>query len=157
MWSIVRWTSSSLQNGHVSGQRWVIRWVWVRRVWPILRRVRTISSFLEGWLDEPQGTGISLSRANLFPTRNKSFHSKNHWFWMNLLMWVKRSELEGSSDLEIDGDWVACFAASSTTSLSGTPAWPGTQSKVTIIDAAAQASRRRWIIITSINRKKRLL
>ena len=34
---------------------------------------------------------------------------------------------------------MAYFAASSTTSLRGTSAWPGTQIKITIIDAAAQA------------------
>ena len=45
---------------------------------------------------------------------------------------MKRSELEGSSDLETDGDLVVCFAASSTTSLPGTPAWPGTQTKMKI-------------------------
>ena len=38
---------------------------------------------------------------------------------------------------------MACFAASSTLSLPVTLAWPATQTKMTIIEAAAQASRRR--------------
>ena len=76
------------------GYTWWVEWAWAECV----RCLRTISCNLEGWLDDSQGRGVSLSWTSLLPLECRFSHSACHSWRMDLLMLERKSEYDARSE-----------------------------------------------------------
>lgn len=119
------------------------KWTWVRRLWPILSRVRTTSSRLIPTQGKRHGRMTGLISNNLLAglAGQDSCQEDNSFFEIN------GKTCSGMENNSVTGKSViACFAAISTCSFSLMPIWLGIHAKEMLVPWESRWKRYSWIL-----------